>query len=80
MFVIFTNNESEVIEGADREITYHVTIAGQRYKADGTEGALITKTFITKNYDDGMFDSKEIADYIDGKWVPIPDNEPKKLE
>lgn len=68
MFIEFSDGEKEIIGDEEHDVTYLLTVAGQRYKADGSEGALLTKTFLTKNYDDGMFDSKELGDYIDGAW------------
>ena len=69
MSVTFTSGEIENIEGEDHEITYLLTLAGQRYKADGTEGRFVSKTFLTKDYDEGMYMSEEVADHIDGAWT-----------
>jgi hypothetical protein len=74
--IVFTDNEKEMIENKEHEITYLLTLPGQRYKPNGTEGRLITETVLTKDYDDGMFFSEKIAYYSDGKWTNI-DNEQK---
>ncbi len=64
----FASGEKETIEGIEHEISYLLTIAGQRYTSDGSPGRVISKTFLTKDYDNGEFYSEEIADYIDGHW------------
>jgi hypothetical protein len=73
LFVVFTNGEKEVVDGIEHEVTYLLTLAGQRYKADGTAEALVAKTFLTKNYDDGMAGSDELGDYVNKEWVNVPE-------
>lgn len=70
MSIVFTNGEKETKEGSESIITYLLTLAGQRYKSDGTSGRMVSKTFLTKDYDDGFY-SEELADYVDGEWINL---------
>jgi hypothetical protein len=72
MFICFTNNEKETIEGEEHDVTYLLTVAGQRYNNDGTPGRVISNTFLTKDYDNGMFSSELLADHINGEWTNLP--------
>ena len=67
--ITFSNGENETIEGAERKISYLLTLAGQRYKIDGSEGRFISKTSLSKDFDEGVFYSEDIAHYIDNKWT-----------
>lgn len=69
MAVTFTTGEKETVEGIEHEITYLLTFAGQRYNADGSEGRLVSRTYLTKDLDDGRFWSDELADYVNNEWV-----------
>ena len=69
MSLTFMSGEKETIEGEEHEISYLLTLAGQRYKSDGTPGRTVSKTFLTKDYDEGMYLSEEVADHIDGAWT-----------
>lgn len=67
--MIFNSNEMKFIEGANRRISYSLNLAGQRYKTDGTPGRLVSRTFLTKDYDEAEFYVEDVAEYIDGTWV-----------
>lgn len=71
MSVVFSSGEKETIDGMESEITYLLTLAGQRYNKDGTLGRMVSKTFLTKDYDDGMSGSEEFADYVNCEWTNL---------
>ncbi len=71
MSMTFSTDEREKIEGVEYEISYQLTLAGQRYKKDGTPGRMVTQTFLTKDYDDGMEYSDQMADHVDGQWTNL---------
>lgn len=64
--IIFTDNEIE--DGS--EVSYLLTLPGQRYKKDGTPGNLGEETLLTKDYDGGIY-SKKLAEYREGKWIDL---------
>lgn len=60
--VVLSGDETEIVAGVKHKVTYTITLAGQRYKADGTPGRLVSTTFLTKDLDDGEFYSEVLVD------------------
>ncbi len=73
MSITYSTNERERIDGMEYEISYLLTMAGQRYTKDGKPGRTVSQTFLTKDYDDGMLYSDQWADYANGEWTNFPD-------
>ncbi len=69
--ITFTNNEKEVVDNEECEVTYLLTMAGERYKKDGSVARVVSQTSLSKDYDDGMGGSDQIADYINGRWENV---------
>ena len=69
--VTFGTGEKEIIDGQEYEVTYLLTIAGQRYHKDGTPSWVAHRTMITKDYDEGMGGSSDFAEYRNGQWVSV---------
>jgi hypothetical protein len=73
MSITYSTDERVRIDGMEYEISYLLTMAGQRYTKDGKPGRTVSQTFLTKDYDDGMLYSDQWADYTNGEWTNFPD-------
>lgn len=71
MSLCFSTGEKEVVDGAELEVTYQLTVAGQRYNAEGALGRVVEQTFLTKDYDEGMSGSERLAVYTGGGWKAV---------
>ncbi len=69
MYICFTDGEKEMVGDEECEISYLLTIAGPRYKSDGSEGVEVIRTSISKDYNEGMNGSEELADFKNGQWI-----------
>ncbi len=69
MCITFINKERDTVGGVECEVSYMVTVAGQRYLPDGSPGRMTSKTFLTKDYDEGKVHTDQLADYINGEWI-----------
>lgn len=71
MSITFGAGEKEIVDGGEHEVTYLLTIAGQRYKKDGTPSWVAYTTTITKDYDEGMHRSEDFAEYHNAQWISV---------
>ena len=72
--IVFGSDEKETIDGVECEITYTLTLPGQRYKTDGSPGRMVSATFLSRDYGDGPLYSEELASFVDGEWVVSAEN------
>lgn len=69
MYICFTDGEKEMVGDEECEVSYLLTIAGPRYKKDGTEGVEVIRTSISKDYNEGMSGSEQLGDFKNGQWT-----------